>query len=307
VGYDTGLKGLWDVAIADVNGDTFLDIVTAGKNAAGFTTLVVLSGNGTGAFVIGAPVVTALKGKDFVVELANLSGTALPEAVLNNYNNVMVLTNVAGVFTPTAPLISGGKNIRGAQLIDLNHDTFIDIVVANYRTTSVTAWLNNGAGVFTTSGTFATGVAGRNPTSLSVGDFDHDGNWDVAVSNLKKNQISVLLGDGAGTFRLQTEADYSKLKPKLGAWVSIAAGDVDGDGKTDLVVGNAAYNEVDVLLAVGNGTFSTPYRFKVGNVLIKNPAAIALTDFNNDGGLDIAVVSTLGNGGVSILLKNLVI
>jgi hypothetical protein len=94
----------------------------------------------------------------------------------------------------------------------------------------------------------------------------------------------VLKGNGDGTFTLQSEPDYRKQK--YARWQSVAAGDVNGDGKTDLVLGSSKYDEIHVLLSNGNGTFSDPYIFKVSDIRLRQPSAIALADFNNDGGSD---------------------
>jgi hypothetical protein len=299
-----GLKQVYDVALADMDGDGLQDVVTVGQTRQGWVTVVWLRGDGFGNFVAQAPATTTQKAKGDLVTLSvgDVNG-GLPDVVIGSYLSVTVFNNVAGVLTPGVPVISGGKNIRSVQMMDLDHSGSLDIAVANYRNNSVTVWLNNGAGVFTTSGTFATGNAGKAPTSMVIADFDNDGNYDIAVADGAKNALSVLLGFGDGTFHQQIESRYTNPKR---TYQAIAAGDFNSDGKADLVLGTNHGNYLSVLLSNGNGTFSDPYNFMVGDIKARQPAAIALGDFNNDGGIDIAVANA-GTNDVSILLRTPVI
>jgi hypothetical protein len=304
ISFATGIQQLYDVALADMDGDGLQDIVTVGQNTKSRATVVWLKGDGAGNFVAQAPVSTAWKAKSNVVSLAvgDVNG-GLPDVVISNFYSTVVLNNVGGVLTPQPQLISGGKNIRSVQLMDLDHNGTLDIAAANYYNNSVTIWLNNGAGVFAMSGTFNTGAAGKRPTSMTIADFDNDGNYDVAVSDGAANMLSVLLGNGDGTFRQQIQSQYTRLaKP----YQAIAAGDFNGDGKADLVLGTNRGNYLSVLISNGNGTFSDPYHFFTGDTAVKQPAAIALGDFNNDGGIDIAVANA-GSNDVTVLLRSPVI
>src|SRR5205823_3940948 len=125
---------------------------------------------------------------------------------------------------------------------------------------------------------------GNFPESIAVGDFNGDGKLDVAVAHFYSNDVTLLLGNGDGTFQpaqvVQTFASDMYLIP-------VAVGDVNGDGKLDLVVANAGSNNVSVLLGNGDGTFQAAKTFPVGNRL----EFVALGDFNGDRKLDLAVAS----------------
>src|SRR5215831_6172251 len=77
-------------------------------------------------------------------------------------------------------------------------------------------------------------AAGLNPSSVAVGDFNHDGKPDLVVANRISNNVSVLLGNGDGTF--QSPVNYNTgMQPS-----SVAVGDFRHDGKLDLAVTNGA-------------------------------------------------------------------
>src|SRR5256885_17054982 len=93
------------------------------------------------------------------------------------------------------------------------------------------------------------------PTFVAAGDFNGDRVQDLAVANFDSNTISVLLGNGEGTFR---------AAPTVAAGVnpfSVAVGDFNGDGRPDLAVANHGSNTVSVLLGNGDGTFGAPLPF----------------------------------------------
>ena len=90
----------------------------------------------------------------------------------------------------------------------------------------------------------------------------------------------------------------------MGSTFSISTGDIDGDGKVDLVVANAFESSVSVLLGRGDGTFEPPFNAFVGGLSESNPQSVAVSDFNGDGKRDI-VTANGSSGGVSILLGRL--
>jgi uncharacterized repeat protein (TIGR01451 family) len=131
----------------------------------------------------------------------------------------------------------------------------------------------------------ATGVsyaAGTGPEAVAVGDFNGDGKADLVVADYTGAGLSVLLGNGDGTF--QTAASYGAGSLRVAAVV----GDFNGDGKADLAVANDSNNNVSLLIGNGDGTFQTPLNYAAGT----DPLALAAGDFNGDGKLDLAVVNT---------------
>ena len=131
---------------------------------------------------------------------------------------------------------------------------------------------------------------GSEPDAIVAGDFTGDGRTDLAVANYDDNTVSVLLGNGDGTF--QPQVTYAVgVSPR-----AIVAGDFNGDDRTDLAVANYGSNDVSVLLGNGNGTFQNQVTYAVGS----EPYALVAGDFTGDGHTDLAVAN-YGSNDVSIL------
>ena len=91
---------------------------------------------------------------------------------------------------------------------------------------------------------------------MAIGDLNGDGRPDLAAANYAANTVSVLLGNGDGTFGAKTDF-ATGTSPR-----SVAIGDLNGDGKPDLAVANSGSNTVSVLLGNGDGTFGTQDRLR---------------------------------------------
>ena len=146
------------------------------------------------------------------------------------------------------------------------------------------------AGQFLEAPQYATGT---HPQAVAFGDFNGDGNQDLAIVNTTANTVSVLLGKGDGTFG--AKVDYATGSAPMG----VAVKDFNNDGHLDLAVTNSASATVSILLGNGDGTFQAKKDTAVGN----GPLGITSGDFNKDGNLDIAVANST-DGTVGVLLGN---
>src|SRR5262249_25670228 len=164
----------------------------------------------------------------------------------------------------------------------------------------VSILLNNGDGTFQPANNI---IAGKNPCSIAVGDFNRDGHLDLVVANNGINvaggwlpgTVSVLLGNGDGTFR--THVDYATGTGPS----SIAVAKFNSDNRLDLAVGHPA-NVVSVLLGKGDGTFEPHVNYATGTG--GDDGAVVVADFNRDNKADLAVAGRFGAGIVGILQGN---
>ncbi|QMS87191.1 DUF4347 domain-containing protein [Nostoc edaphicum CCNP1411] len=143
---------------------------------------------------------------------------------------------------------------------------------------------------FATASNFS---VGSNPSSVTVGDFDKDGNLDLAVANFDSNDVSVLLGNGSGGFGAAANFGVGN-SPN-----SVTVGDFNKDGNLDLATANSSSNSVSLLLGNGSGSFGVASNFNVES----SPRYLAVEDFNKDGNSDL-VVANFGSNKVSVLLGN---
>ncbi len=139
----------------------------------------------------------------------------------------------------------------------------------------------------------ATYPVGGNPRTLAAGDLNADGIADLAVANNTGNRdgsVSLLMGVGDGSFEATTSLATGRGP------VGLAIGDLDRDGRPDIVVTNSAAHSIQAYLntSAGGGpaTFSSPYGWNSAGYF---PHSLAIADFNSDGWDDLAITN---NGGV---------
>ena len=125
---------------------------------------------------------------------------------------------------------------------------------------------------------------------MIAGDFNGDGKIDLITGQTESKDLSVLLGNGDGTF--QKAVSY----PAGGAVGGIVAADFNGDGKLDLAVSNQSPGSLSILLGHGDGTFGAASTQSLGMALV----GITAADFNGDGKLDLAIADN--NSTVWLLL-----
>lgn len=178
---------------------------------------------------------------------------------------------------------------------DFNNSGHLGLVATDVGTNNVDILFGNGDGTFTHSTAFLETYI--YPYTAAVGDWNGDGNLDVAVTQFFAGASpSIELGYSDGAFNLATSSP-----PVInGVQTAIAAGDFNGDGKLDLAVTSEG-SALTILLGNGDGTFSqaSGSPITVGNL----PVAIAACDFNGDGKVDLAIVN-YQDSTVTILLGN---
>ena len=310
--YDAGAStnaGPNSVAIGDVNGDGIADIVTGDENTAGVS---VLLGNGSGGFA--APVsYSAGAGASVTdgVALFDLDHDGKADIIATNRSSstASVLLSTNGY---AATQYGVGSFPQGVALGDVNGDGKTDIVTGNFfggGSADVSILVGDGNGGFTTP---ASSIAGTGSTiDLALADFNGDGKLDIVTASLNSNSASVLLNTTASAGATPTfgaPATYSLgAGANVSTFSSLAAADLNGDGKADIVAASSGNNTVSVLLntTVGVGgaaTFASAVTYSAGS---GNPApsSVYLADMNGDGKADI-VTADQGTNQISVLLNN---
>jgi hypothetical protein len=244
------------IAVADLNGDGNLDLVTADEcniqNCDNPTLglVSVLLGNGDGTFQPHVDYPTGLASTS--VAVGDFNGDGKPDLAVGNSYGLTVsvlLGNGDGTFRPRIDY-GTAEDTSSVAVADFNGDGLDDIIAANGHS-SISILLANAAGGFLARADY---VAGAAPPSVVAKDFNGDGNMDLAVAVQPDNAISVLLGYGTGAFKpaIEYPAGYDPY--------FVRSGDFNNDGKPDLAViacliQYCQSESVFILLGNGDGTF----------------------------------------------------
>ncbi len=207
----------------------------------------------------------------------------------------VMLGNGAGGFAfATSGATGVGPFGIGAGLF--NADAFQDLVTANQGGQTVSVLLGNGAGAFAQAGgNFTTGAA-TDPTGIVAADLDGNGALDVATANSNgaANNVSVLLGNGAGGLAAPTGFPSGGTSCQ-----GLAAALLNADALLDLVVTNAGSSNFSRLLGTGGGAFGAAVNFPTGAL----PVEPLARDLTGDSRIDVVTPNFTGNS-LSVYLSD---
>jgi hypothetical protein len=179
-----------------------------------------------------------------------------------------------------------GTRAYGGIASDLNHDRWPDLTIVNEDTADLRVFMNRGEGDGMYDDFLRPTFAVQDRASPSEpADFDRDGDVDIGVVNINTNRVSVLLGNGDGTFAPQVLHDVG------GTPRGIAVLDADGDGDLDIVNTNSSSSNLSLLRNDGAGNFSAAAFFDGGG---NGEWALASADMTRDGILDLVVGARFG-------------
>ncbi len=299
VNYPVG-NGPVSLQVGDVNNDGNLDLIVINVTD---STVAVLLGNGDGTFQ--APKTTPIPGTPppfpyLAVGDFNADGNldvviTMALAQVGTYGAGIMLGNGDGTFqAPVTYQVSGYP--VGLVAADFNNDSKLDVAVA-INTGGISVLLGNGNGTFQPA--INTTLPGTGPIGLVVADFNQDGNLDIAteINNEGAENLALLLGNGNGTFQVQVLS--------LSA-APLAAGDLNGDGKPDLVCQGVP--GLEILLNSGNGTFTVGQSLAMASGEVG--VVVAVSDLTGNQKMDL-VASQFGTHSgsglpdiVTVLLGN---
>jgi hypothetical protein len=210
---------------------------------------------------------------------------------------LLTISGEAAITFHPANNYSVGNGPTAVAVADLNGDGKPDLVSANHGSNSVSILLGNGDGTFQAAKNFPAGNSALT-FGIAVGDFNGDGNPDVAIlvppNGTTPAEVRILMGNGDGTLQAPIVTTLSAQE------TIVACADVNGDKKTDLLANITSADVpagIEILLGNGDGTFQSPKTVVAG----PQQTLLAVADFNHDDQGDLVV--SLG-GAVQIMLNN---
>lgn len=286
--------GATNVNIADLDLDGNLDYIFPihGADYSG-KSIQLYKGDGNGHFSIptGIPngLINELNGTNPMgCRVADFDHNGLPDIAVGNNNGSqsveIILQTSPWVFSPSFSLNQNSQaNPQWCNVADLNNDGWMDLVIP-FLYGTVEVYLNTANG--TGSLTYAGGYLSAFNHQVTTADFNGDGFIDIAARNCHENRVTILYNNGAGVF-----SENSQTAPLITSGTSegrMESGDLNGDGRMDLVVCSSTASTLDVFQNEGNGAF----RLVDTITYTEQPLWVTLNDFDRDGDLDIAVYTS---------------
>lgn len=291
-------NGVDDMEVADMTGDGLVDVVITSARSDEITLLVA---DGAGSFLrerrfdIGT--------RPNRVTIADVLGDENLDVVTttDRGNNAVVLVgDGVGGLAPPLFFPAGGERKEGVAVADVSGDGLPDIVTTNPSTNDVSVLLADGAGGFSKPAEppppggggepvdpmepapLERFVVGDNPVDVEVMDVTGDGRPDIVVVNQGSDDVSVLTGDGVGSFTTEIRI------PVGDGPNTVTVADLTGDGRLDIVTTNFSSDDVSLVVgtAVGLG-FVPEQRLMVG----VGPTDLEVADVDADGRADLIVTN----------------
>ncbi len=279
-------------------GNGHLDLAVADTNS---NDVSVLLGNGDGTFQ--AAIQSPTTGSGVINSNGVASGTSPVDIVAGDFNgdgrldlatgnvgssDISVLLGKGDGSFEEPPGSVVGTYTAAIATGDFTGNGSLGTAVVDQGSDSVTILPGNGDGTFQEPLTVAL-PQGSGASSIVAADFNDDGRTDLAVTDSALNEVSILLGNGDGTFQSSTVA----LPPNSSPY-AIAAGDFTGNGRIDLAVVDRGSSSVTILLGNGDGTFTLGQTITLVNPADPSnpyifPDAIVAGNFTSNGHVDLVV------------------
>ncbi|WP_417265551.1 FG-GAP-like repeat-containing protein [Brumimicrobium sp.] len=250
----------------DFNNDSNLDLFVVNEG----NEVTVLPGNGSGAFLTPIVKPTGSGSLPYDIAVGDIDGDGNDDFVvsLSGTNKVSIFKSSGTDFVSTQR--NTGSSPYGVAFADLTGDARPEIIVANNGSDNIMVFSNNGTGLF---GMFPTTYTSSDtkPISITTGDFNGDGETDVAITHLvslnSTGNVVFYVGDGTGSLT------FDNRHPVGSNPVSIVADDLDNNGSQDLAVVNESGNYVSIMLSMS----STPVITAGGPLTFCGSGSVTLT------------------------------
>jgi len=287
----------YGVVIVDLDGDGKPDLATANNANSPVSTISILRNNSAKdsvAFAPGVDLPAPSGSTPYSIAAGDIDGDGKQDLVVTNNvaSTVSVYRNTSspGTISFAARVeFATGNAPFSVAIGDLDGDGRPDLAVTNYLSTTVSVFRNT-----STAGSVSFAAKADIPTPataryVTIGDIDGDGKPDLATANELSSNVSVYRNTSTtGTISFATHVDLSVG----GSPLSVAIGDLDGDGKPDLAVANNANKSVEIIKNVstsGNISLSPAVDFPTGS----GAYHVAIGDMNGDGKPDLMVATVL--------------
>jgi len=284
---------------ADLDGDGKPDLIVANGDSNTVTIYHNNSSPGTIAFTEVASFTMGANGYPIGVAAGDLDGDGKPDIVISNYYTHTLsfyhnASSPGNIVMDSVLSVPSGNYVLGASIADLNGDGKPEVIVACQGSNLISVYTNSSTlgHIAFSNETSIMALAGGSPFKVVVADLDGDGKPDLAAANSYAGTVSVYLNTTptGGIISFAGDADFATGNFPEG----VAIGDIDGDGKPDLVVANNTDNTLSLLRntsTVGNLSFAPQLTVSSGYAAYD----LVIADLDGDGKPDIAVDDQYNN------------
>jgi hypothetical protein len=299
--YSTGIgSGPSRLAIADVNNDNRLDIITANTNT---DCVGVLLGYGNGSFANVLTFSTAINSQPYAVAVGDVNNDKYQDILTANwYSDSMSILFGDGNNTFSVPwiiLIGYNSNPSSITLADFNSDGCLDVAITIYSTGNLYIFLGDGNGKFSRYIIYSFGSTSLPYNSIAA-DFNGDNRMDIALTLFGNDEVVICFGYGNGSFQVARIFSTGFDSNPLGLTVA----DLNNDKQLEIIVTLWSTGEIAILTQYFAATFTNQTTYSTGSA--PQPYSIAIGDFNHDNRSDIVIANSgtdnlnitfgLGNG-----------